>query len=192
MVRSAGSPRAARHSLGGRGRKRSRSTPLRITCSLPGSAPRPGQLVHQGPADSDGALGPGGRPTDHAPRQDILGDEIDVGAAGGDHEGLAQPACQHGGRHPVRIVVVGIDQIEVVARRQQVGDGPACPQRHEERGQRSSPPAAGACNAGTRPEPPRAPRSWGWRPWRPNPRSANPRAETRAPGRPPGSPPPRS
>ena len=54
-----------------------------------------------------------------------IGDQVEVGAAGGDHHRLVEGAAERHGGDPVRIEVVGVDQVEVEPAGDQPRDRPA-------------------------------------------------------------------
>ncbi len=66
------------------------------------------------------------RPANPAPRYGVVGDQIEVAAAcGDDHRPAERAAEQHRG-NPVRVEIMGVDQIEVAAR----ANLPAQPRQH--------------------------------------------------------------
>ena len=56
-----------------------------------------------------------GGPQDHLARQAVLGNQVDVGAARGDHDGLVEVVAQHDRGHAVGIKIMGVDHVEVIA-----------------------------------------------------------------------------
>ncbi len=79
-----------------------------------GADPELDQSLLQPVRHRDQAIRPLRRPAHPAARPGIAGDQIEIAAAGGDHHRTAQRTAEQHGSYPIRIKIMGIDQIELL------------------------------------------------------------------------------